>query len=157
VNDALNPANGRILAIDPGKVRVGLAICDADRKISSPLALYTHRDAVQDAKYFKALVAEEKVGSILIGLPVYMSGDEGPQAKLARAFGTLIAEWTGLRVRYWDERYTTRFADAILWDAGLTHKKRKERRDQVAAQILLASYLEAGCPESNDGTPASLG
>src|SRR6266404_1927875 len=98
------------MAIDPGKVRVGLAICDVDRAIASPLALYARRDAVQDAKYFAALVAEENVGSILIGLPVYMSGDEGPQAKLARALGSQIAEWTGLQVRYWDERYTTRFA-----------------------------------------------
>ena len=148
--------SARILAIDPGKVRVGLAICDVDRTIASPLALYTRRDAVQDTKYFKALVAEEKIGSLLIGLPVYMSGDEGPQAKLARAFGALLVEWTGLPVRYWDERYTTRFADAILWDAGLTHKKRKERRDPVAAQILLASYLEAGCPAADDSAPASL-
>jgi putative Holliday junction resolvase len=145
---------GRILAIDPGKVRIGLAICDADRTLASPLAQYVRRDEVQDAKYFKNLVAEEKVKAILIGLPVHMSGDEGPQAKLARAFGARVAEWTGLPARYWDERYTTRFAESILWDAGLTHKKRKERRDQVAAQILLASYLEAGCPETDGASPA---
>jgi putative Holliday junction resolvase len=148
--------SARILAIDPGKIRIGLAICDTGRTIASPFALYTRRDAEQDAKYFKALVAEEKIGLVLIGLPVYMSGDEGPQAKLARAFGGLVAEWTGLPVRYWDERYTTRFAESILWDAGLTHKKRKERRDQLAAQILLASYLEAGCPELDDSAPAAL-
>ena len=143
----------RILAIDPGKVRIGLAICDADRKIASPFATYTRRDLVQDAKYFKSVVAEEKVGSLLLGLPVYMSGDEGPQAKLARAFGERLFEWTGLPVRYWDERYTSRFADAILWDAGLTHKQRKERRDQLAAQILLTSYLEAGCPDESSPAP----
>lgn len=136
----------RILAIDPGKVRVGLALCDPDRKIASPLTTYTRRDLVQDAKFFKNIVAEEKIGSLLIGLPVHMSGDEGPQAKLARAFGSQLADWTSLPVHYWDERYTTRFAESILWDAGLTHKKRKERRDQLAAQILLTSYLEAGCP-----------
>jgi putative Holliday junction resolvase len=152
----LTSSKGRILAIDPGKVRIGLAICDADRTIASPLAQYTRRDAAQDAKYFKTLVAEEKVGSILIGLPVYMSGDEGPQAKVARAFGKLVEEWTTLPVRYWDERYTTRFAETMLWDAGLTHKKRKERRDQVAAQILLASYLEAGCPDADATPPAAL-
>lgn len=137
----------RILAIDPGKVRLGLAVSDPDRSIASPLANYTRRDSVQDAKYLKTLAIEEKIGLILIGLPLYMSGDEGPQAKLARAFGSQVTEWTGLPVRYWDERYTSRFADAILWDAGLTHKKRKERRDQLAAQILLSGFLEAGCPE----------
>lgn len=147
--------NTRILAIDPGKVRIGLAICDSDRKIASPYATYTRRDAVQDAKYFKNVVAEEKVGLLLLGLPVHMSGDEGPQAKLARAYGKLLEEWTGAPVRFFDERYTSRFADSILWDAGLTHKKRKERRDQLAAQILLSSYLEAGCPD--DAAPPPIG
>lgn len=141
--------SGRILAVDPGKVRVGLAICDESRTIASPLATYVRRDALQDARYFRNLVAEEKIGSILVGLPVHMSGAEGPSAGHARSYGERLREWTGLPVRYWDERYTTRFAEAILWDAGLTHKQRKQRRDQLAAQILLTSFLEAGCPEGD--------
>jgi putative Holliday junction resolvase len=145
---------GRILAIDPGKVRIGLAICDADRTIASPYDQYIRRDEVQDAKFFKTLVAEEKVGALLVGLPVHMSGDEGPEARKAREFGKKLETWTGLPVNFWDERYTSRFAESILWDAGLTHKKRKERRDQLAAQILLSSYLEAGCPQSDDTAPS---
>jgi putative Holliday junction resolvase len=134
----------RILAIDPGKVRIGLAISDPARSIASPLTTYERRDAVQDERFFKTLVAEEKVGLLLIGLPVHMSGDEGTQAKKARELGAALERWTGLPVRYCDERYTSKFAESLLWDAGLSHKRRKERRDQVAAQILLAGYLESG-------------
>ncbi len=58
----------------------------------------------------------------------------------------MIAEATGLPCVFWDERFTSREAESALWGAGLTHKRRKERRDQVAAQILLQAYLDAGCP-----------
>ena len=64
----------------------------------------------------------------------------------ARALGTKLITWTGLPLVFWDERFTTRFAESELWNAGLTHQRRKERRDKVAAQMLLQSYLEAGCP-----------
>ena len=78
---------------------------------------------------------------------MHTDGREGVQAELARAFGAKLAKWTQLSVVYWDERFTTRFAESALWTAGLTHKQRKERRDKVAAQMLLQSYLEAGCPQ----------
>ena len=136
----------RILAIDPGKVRVGLAICDPERRIASPLTTYTRKDAERDATFLKALIEEEAVGHLLIGLPVHLSGHEGEQAILARAFGKELEATTGVPVQFWDERFTTMHAETMLWDAGLTHKRRKERRDRVAAQILLQSYLDAGCP-----------
>jgi putative Holliday junction resolvase len=148
----VNPPT-RLLAIDPGKVRLGLAISDADRRIASPLTTYTRRDPKQDALYFKKTVEEEEISQIVIGLPVHLNGSEGEQAKAARKFGVWLQATTGLPCVFYDERYTTSEAESSLWNAGLTHKKRKERRDRVAAQILLQAYLDAGCPAESKAGP----
>lgn len=144
---------GRILAIDPGSVRIGLAVSDPERKFAFPLATYTRRDRAQDAAQFRAVVAQERPSLLLVGLPVHLDGREGPKARAARAFGSWLAEVTGVPVQFWDERFTTTQAESHLWEAGLTHKKRKARRDRVAAQILLQGYLDAGCPTTEGAGP----
>ncbi|MCI0457869.1 MAG: Holliday junction resolvase RuvX [Gemmataceae bacterium] len=143
----------RLLGVDYGTVRVGLAVSDPERRLASPLATYARRGREQDAAYFRALVKEEGVGGILVGLPVHTDGREGPKAVEARQFGKWLAEATGLPVAFYDERFTTVEAEGLLWEAGLTHKQRKERRDRVAAQILLQSYLDAGCPAEESAGP----
>jgi putative Holliday junction resolvase len=132
----------RILAIDPGSVRIGLAISDTERRIASPLTTYTRRDPVQDAIYFKKIVEDEDVGLLLIGLPVREDGYEGEQAKAARVLGDWLAQTTGVECAYCDERFTSFAADESLNAAGLTKKQRKARRDRVAAQIMLQTYLD---------------
>jgi putative Holliday junction resolvase len=136
----------RLLGVDFGSVRIGLAVSDPDRKIAFPLATYVRRGMGPDAEYFRGLVREEQIGQLVVGLPVHLSGREGQKAAEARAYGATLAGWTGLAVVFFDERFTTVEAEAHLWAAGLTHKRRKERRDRVAAQILLQTYLDAGCP-----------
>jgi putative Holliday junction resolvase len=136
----------RILAIDPGKVRLGLAISDPDRRIGSPLSTYTRKTLEADGIFLKRLVDEERVGLLLVGLPIRNDGHEGEQAKLARVFGSQLEAWTGLPVRFWDERYTSSHADTLMAGIGMSRAKQKERRDRVAAQILLQSFLDAGCP-----------
>ncbi|MCS7045602.1 MAG: Holliday junction resolvase RuvX [Gemmataceae bacterium] len=136
----------RILAVDPGTVRIGLAISDPERRLASPLAVYRRQDAERDAAFFRRLMEQEEVGLVVVGLPLRTDGREGVQARAARQFGDLLRAWTGVPVTYFDERFTTRFAESELWKAGLTHEQRKQRRDKVAAQLLLQSYLEAGCP-----------
>jgi putative holliday junction resolvase len=143
----------RLLAIDPGKVRLGLAISDAERRLASPLLTLTRRDPDQDARALKKIVDDEEVGLIVIGLPVHLDGKEGEQAKAARQLGAWLHEVTALPCVFFDERFTTFEAESSLWNAGLTHKKRKERRDQVAAQILLQTFLEAGCPMQSQAEP----
>ena len=143
----------RLLGMDYGDVRVGLAVSDADRKIAFPLATYERQGRDRDAEYFRALVRAEQVGALVVGLPVHLDGREGAKAAAARAFGLWLGGATGLPVAYWDERFTTVEAEAALWAAGLTHKKRKARRDRVAAQILLQAYLDAGCPEGTEAGP----
>ncbi|HEV3142602.1 MAG TPA: Holliday junction resolvase RuvX [Gemmataceae bacterium] len=139
----------RLLGVDYGSVRVGLAITDELRMIASPLATYQRRDEALDAEFFRQIVEREEVGGLVVGLPVHMSGDEGEKAAEARKFGAWLAAVTGLPVVYWDERFTTKEAEAHLRSAGLSPQRRKARRDRVAAQIILQTYLEAGCP-TND-------
>ena len=142
---------GRLLGVDYGDVRVGLAVSDPDRKIAFPLATYTRQGRDRDGAYFRALVKAEGVAGLVVGLPVHLSGREGLKAAAARAFAAWLTQTTGLPARFWDERFTTVEAESALWQAGLTHKKRKARRDKVAAQMLLQAYLDAGCP-SDSGT-----
>lgn len=136
----------RLLGVDYGTVRVGLAVTDADRIIASPLEVRERKGVEADAAYFRQLVEREQIGGIVVGLPLHTTGREGVKAVEARAFGAWLAEITRLPVVFADERFSTAFAESALWAAGLTHKKRKQRRDAVAAQVILQAFLEAGCP-----------
>jgi len=145
--------NTRLLGVDYGQVRVGLALSDPDRKIAFPLATYERRDSDKDAAYFRAVVAEEAVAALVVGLPVHLDGREGQKAIEARAFGQWLGDATSLPVVFFDERFSTVDAESALWNAGLTHKKRKARRDRVAAQMFLQAYLDAGCPPEQAPLP----
>jgi putative Holliday junction resolvase len=136
----------RLLGVDYGSVRIGLALSDADSKIASPLATYTRRSVSLDADYFRQLVTQEQIDGIVVGLPIHLSGREGQLAERARSFGKWLGEVLHLPVVFWDERFTSAEAEDHLLAAGLTSKRRKARRDRVAAQILLQSYIDAGCP-----------
>ena len=136
---------GKIAGIDYGTVRMGIAVSDADRVLASPYETYTRKSPEKDAEYFKKLVSEERITQFVLGLPLHLSGDLSEKAKEVLQFGLFLTNITGIPVDYMDERYTSVEAERLLREAGLTDKKRKERRDKLAAQILLAAYLEAGC------------
>jgi putative holliday junction resolvase len=136
----------RLLGVDFGNVRVGLAISDPDRKFAFPLTTRERCGPEADAAFYRELVAEEGIGGFVVGLPIHLDGRDSAKAIEARAYGSWLREITALPVAYWDERFTSVEAESALWQAGLTHKKRKARRDRVAAQIMLQAYLEAGCP-----------
>jgi putative Holliday junction resolvase len=145
----------RLLGVDYGTVRIGLAVSDAERRLASPLAVYQRQGRQRDATYFRTVAEQEEIGAIVVGLPIHCDGREGHKASEARSFGAWLAETTGLPVCFWDERFSTVEAESALWQAGLTHKKRKVRRDRVAAQVLLQAYLDAGCPEDSAAGPLS--
>jgi putative Holliday junction resolvase len=136
----------RLLGIDYGMVRIGLAVSDADRVIASPLEVRERQGPDRDAAYFCQIVEREQIGGLVVGLPLHTTGREGIKAQEARELGEWLKGVTGLPVIYADERFTTAFAESALWSAGLTHKKRKARRDAVAAQMMLQAFLDAGCP-----------
>ena len=142
VNDEL-PPRGRLIAVDVGGKRVGLALCDADRLVVSPLETLYRKNPEFDGQFFKRVVkAEEPVGFV-VGLPIHMSGQESSQSLKCREYGAWLRERTGLPVAFYDERCTSSAADSILWEAGLSRDKRKARQDQVAAMLFLQSYLDA--------------
>ncbi|MDB4381142.1 Holliday junction resolvase RuvX [Mariniblastus sp.] len=138
------PPEGRLLGIDYGTVRVGVAISDPSQTIASPLETYTRRNIKLDASYFVDLVKYEKIVGLVVGLPVHMSGDESEKSREAVKFGNWLAQSTGLPVIWVDERYTTSMAREMLSHSPLSGKKRKAQLDKLAAQILLATYLESG-------------
>ena len=138
-------SRSRLLGVDYGSVRVGLAVSDPGRKLAFPLEV-RQRQGEADAAFFRLLIDREEVAGLVVGLPVHLDGREGAKAVEARKFGRWLAEATGLPVVFYDERFTTVQAESALWEAGLTHRRRKDRRDKVAAQMLLQAYLDAGCP-----------
>jgi len=144
---------GKIAGIDYGTVRIGIAVSDADRVLASPYETYIRKSPDRDAVYFRQLVSEERITRFVLGLPLHLSGDLSEKAKEVLHFGRWLNQATGIEIDYMDERYTSVEAERLLREAGLTDKKRKERRDKLAAQILLSAYLESGCK----GTTEFLG
>lgn len=140
------PPTGRLLGVDFGSIRVGLAISDPQRIIASPLETYTRTGDAADGPYFARLVTAERVVGLVVGLPLHTGGEEGIKAKEARQYGAWLADATRLPVVFWDERCTTAAAEDALRAAGLSHRKRRDRRDRVAAQLILQSFVDAGCP-----------
>jgi putative Holliday junction resolvase len=134
----------RIAGIDFGTVRIGIATADTSVGIAGPYESYNRRSPKLDAEYFKRLATEERIGRFVVGLPVHLSGSESQKSTEARAFGKWLGDVTGVAVEYFDERFTTSEADELLSSVKFTKKQRQARRDQLAAQIMLAGYLEAG-------------
>src|SRR5262245_11205847 len=120
---------GRIAAVDYGTVRVGIALSNASRTLASPFEIYRRRIPDLDDEYFRKLVRNESVVLFVVGLPVHTSGRESQKSIEAQTFGRRLTEATGVAVEYFDERFTTAFAEQLLQEAGLTKKRRKERLD----------------------------
>jgi len=137
------PEHGRLAGIDYGHVRIGIAICDAERRIASPYETYARSTPERDAQYFQRMVQEERLAGFVVGLPVHASATESAKSLEARRFGQWLSETTGRPVCFFDERYTTLEAAELLRQGTLHGKRRKQRLDRVAAQILLTAFLES--------------
>ncbi|RUL87370.1 Holliday junction resolvase RuvX [Tautonia sociabilis] len=137
----------RILGLDFGIRRVGVAVSDPDRRLASPVEVYERRSDRLDAAYFRSLVEEYRVDLIVIGLPLLGHGAEGRSAESARTWGRWLSDQLGMPVRFVDERYSTVEAEELLREGGLKASRRKAIRDMIAARILLQAYLDAGCPD----------
>jgi putative Holliday junction resolvase len=139
---------GRVAGIDYGTVRIGIAISDVNRSIASPFENYTRSGPDADRRRFQRLVKEEDIRLFVVGLPVHTSGHESQKSIEAKKFGQWLTETTGIPVEYYDERYTSQQAEMMLMQAELTSRRRKKRMDMLAAQIMLAGYLESGGGDS---------
>jgi putative Holliday junction resolvase len=135
---------GRVAGVDYGRRRIGVAICDAERILASPLVVHeTTGDADADATFFRRLVADESIVGFVIGLPVHADGSDSKMSVEVERFGSWLAATTGLPCVFHDERYSSREATGLLAGSGLTRGKKKQRFDAVAAQVVLASWIES--------------
>ena len=132
----------RILAIDHGTKRVGLALSDETGTIAQPLQFLPAEPAAKLLELLKTCVAERNAQEVVVGIPRNMNGTYGPAAEKARAFVAALQEVLTVPIVMWDERLTTVQAHRVLIETGMRREKRKERVDQTAAAILLQSYLD---------------
>ncbi len=142
-DDLAPPPLGRILALDLGKKRIGLAVSDALGITAHGLPTLQRTTIRADVAEIERIAAEHDVRLILLGYPLHMSGREGRQVQYTRDFAEYFTERTGREIRFWDERMTSIEAERVLKESGISIAKRAKAVDKLAAQILLESYLEA--------------
>jgi putative Holliday junction resolvase len=133
----------RVLALDPGERRIGVATTDPTGTLAIPLLVIERRGrGAEHLERIADLVKEHDVRQIVVGLPLHMSGRAGAEAEAARRLGSAVAARTGLPVDYVDERWTTREAERTLRDLGTRGRRLRERADAVAAALLLRTWLD---------------
>lgn len=135
----------RILAIDYGRVRHGLAVSDGLGMASHPLPAMQRKHPAQDLSRLARLAEEREVRRIVVGLPLNMDGSEGPMAAEVRRFGETVAAELGLPVHYEDERLSTDEAETRLKERGLRPSERRRLRDSLAAAVVLQALLDREC------------
>ena len=131
-----------ILAVDLGKVRTGIAVCDKNEILASPLTVIRQTNLEQLADEIAALAQAQRAEALALGHPLNMDGSAGESAQRAEHFAELLRARTGLPVALCDERGTTVTAHRYLNDTDTRGKKRKAVVDAVAAVIILQDYLE---------------
>jgi len=132
----------RVLGLDVGDRRIGVAVSDETGAVAQGRGVYLRRGEEEDLDYFAALCAHEGVERVVVGLPLNMNGSEGEQAAKVRAFAQKLAARTGLGVEFLDERLTTVEADRVLSQAGLSGRHRRRVRDELAAVLILQAWLD---------------
>ena len=132
----------RVLGIDVGSVRIGLAISDETCTIASPLATVPNESRTLWPRIEREM-EDRQVDRVVIGLPRLLDGTEGEAAASARAFAAELGRRTTVDIELWDERFTTTIAERSLIAGGVRRKRRREVIDSVAAAVLLQSWLDA--------------
>jgi putative Holliday junction resolvase len=133
----------RVLGIDYGDRKIGLAVSDMLGITAQPLASYRRGTEKEDKKYFKNLIADHEITEIIIGLPLRMDGSSGTRAEKTREFAQWLERFLNLPIHFWDERLTTKQANRILSQGKLSPRAKKSVEDQVSAVIILSTYLES--------------
>jgi putative Holliday junction resolvase len=137
---------GRILALDLGKKRIGLALSDELGITAQGLETLERAGRRDDIECLRRLIVERGVTMILVGDPIHMNGGPSRQGAYTREFARELEYKTGLPVKFWDERWTSREAERTLRGSGIAHGDRKPAIDRLAAVILLQSFLDAEIP-----------
>ena len=142
----------RILALDPGTKRIGVALSDEMGWIAQPLETFERRSITADLQHIQQLVQDHEVDRVIMGMPFRLDGSVGPAAQQVEQFKAMLEGALTVPVIPWDERLTSKSAEAMLIEANVSRKKRKGAVDRVAAAILLQSYLESLSVERQSGS-----
>ncbi len=133
---------GRVLAIDPGERRLGLALSDPTATIALPFAVRRREGWSADLAFLRTVITQHDVEVVVVGRPLTLRGAEGPQAKEAARFAARLRGAIGIPVHEVDERLSTAGAERALRARGAGAAARRERRDAVAAALILQPYLD---------------
>ncbi len=133
----------RLLGLDIGEARVGVAVSDPAGTIASPLMVLDARLLARDIRPLKTLVEEYDVAGLVVGLPLSMNGSEGRQSASVRAVGDRLGRELALPVTYADERLSSATASRAMGSGGVNTKRQRGRLDMVAAAIILQAYLDS--------------
>ena len=133
----------RILGIDYGTRRLGLALSDEGEILASPLPVCVRTTIKEDLHFLAGLIREKQVGKIILGLPLNMDGSQGEMARVVQEFADELRSECNVPVVLFDERLTTSEAERVLVHADISRKKRKNLRDGLAAVLILQGYLDS--------------
>ncbi len=135
--------NGRILAVDPGEKRLGIAVSDPTGTIANPLTVLKHTARELDAATIAALAQEQEAVKIIVGQALDEEGGETPSSRHAARLAEAIQRQTELPVELWDESDSTQAARSAYIEMGVPRRKRSGHLDQIAATVILQTYLDA--------------
>ncbi len=133
----------RMLSVDYGDKRIGIAVCDELEMLATPLTTLKSTSMRNNIDAVAALAKKENAQKIVVGLPLNMDGTEGERASKSRSFGKVLERVSGVPVAYFDERLTSMQAEEIMNGMGIKKDKQKNIVDQIAAQIILQGYMDA--------------
>jgi putative Holliday junction resolvase len=136
-------SGGRILALDIGDRRIGVAVSDERGLAAQPVLTLVRKNRRQDLRTLARLMRRYQCREVVVGNPLYMSGDLSPQAVKAQAFAQALQQETGTPVHLWDERLSTTEAHRLLDEAGRAPRTRRAIVDQISAVLILQSFLDA--------------
>jgi putative Holliday junction resolvase len=139
----METAGGRLLALDVGTLRIGVAVCDVLRLIASPLTTVRRQSVAVDSVKIAEIAASEGVCGVIVGLPLGLDGGETRSTRLARQIGEGVGAESGLPIAYHDERFSSVEAERRLIERNVSRKARKQRIDQSAAAVILQDFLES--------------
>ena len=132
----------KIIALDIGTVRIGVATSDIMEIIASAYEVYRRKSLDVDVKHIAELVNNLNAGLVVIGLPLKMDGSEGQSVQMAKSFGEELSKLVSVPICYQDERLSTVSAERILIESGMRREKRKDKIDSLAATIILQTFLD---------------
>lgn len=138
---------GRVMALDLGEKRIGVAISDETRRIAGSHSVLLRKSRLEDFRRYAKIVSEHKVTLLVVGLPIRLDGEEGRQAAWVRDYTEEMRAHLNIPVEFWDEALSTRRAQESMRARGQRGRKSRERIDAVAAAFILQDFLDAHAQE----------